>query len=45
MQISMKPLMALLFAIGLTVAIAGLAGCKTAGTVTYDYPSGGGGGP
>ncbi len=43
MRMLMKPLTALVIAIGLTFAVTGLAGCKTAG-VTYDYPSGGGGG-
>ena len=46
MRMLMKPLTALVIAIGLTFAITGLAGCKTAGNVSYDYPSGrGGGGP
>ena len=46
MHMLVKPLIALLMAIGLTVGVAGLAGCKTAENVSYDYPSGrGGGGP
>ncbi len=45
MHMLAKPMLALLMAIGLTVGVAGLTGCKTAGNVSYDFPSGRHGGP
>ncbi len=45
MRMLVKPLIAMLMTIGLTVGVAGLGGCKTAENVSYDYPSGRGGGP